>query len=125
MVEEWRAIKGYGGAYEVSSEGRVRSLRFNKIKILKQMTNAGRYNGYAVVTLYDENHRGKKLKVHRLVAEAFLPNPERYPSINHKDEEKTNNNVNNLEWCSVRYNNTYGTARQRAAQTLKLKRAVD
>lgn len=67
------------------------------------------------VTLYDLHKRGRKVKVYRLVAEAFLANPNAYLSIKHKDEDKANNNINNLEWCTVLYNNTYGTARQRAA----------
>ena len=117
MKEMWKTIPGYDGRYEVSDSGKVRSNYAGKIRVLKPMHNAGRYNGYEMVTLYDRSKRGKKVKVHRLVAEAFLPNPHAYPSINHKDENKANNAVANLEWCSVLYNSTYGDARQRAVET--------
>lgn len=77
------------------------------------MISAGRYNGYEMVTLYDQTRRGRKKKIHRLVAEAFIPNPDNLPSINHKDENRTNNRADNLEWCTVAYNSTYGTVSQR------------
>lgn len=117
MKEMWTTIPGYGGRYEVSNSGKVRSNYGIIKRELKHMRNAGEYNGYDVVTLYDENKVGRKVKVHRLVAEAFLPNPHSYPVINHKDENKRNNSVNNLEWCTVAYNTNYGTARKRAMET--------
>lgn len=89
--EEWREIKGFNGEYWVSSNGRVKNINTNRIF-------SGRYDGagYKAVTL-----KGKDYNVHRLVALAFLDNPNKLPHINHIDEDKTNNNVENLEWCSI------------------------
>ena len=113
-VEElWKDIDGYHGAYEVSSTGRIRTRRRQGSdgRILKQRKAR---NGYFTVTLHNEF--GYKTKqVHRLVAEAFIPNHEEYPCVNHKDENKENNAVENLEWCTYQYNNNYGTARYRAS----------
>ncbi len=113
-VTEWRQIPGYEGRYEVSDEGFVKSLNYggkpDKICILKNIRNRG---GYLIVNLCDGYGR-KQFKVHRLVAQAFIPNPQNYLVINHKDENPMNNRVDNLEWCDTAYNNTYGTARKRA-----------
>lgn len=119
MEEIWKDIQGYEGLYQISSFGRVKS--FHKWKrascteeyILNPTTAE---NDYANVTLY-KNNRRKKFLVHRLVAEAFIPNPGNMPHINHKDENKLNNNVDNLEWCTPLYNNRYGTAKFRAIMT--------
>lgn len=111
-MEIWKDIEGYEGLYQVSNEGRVKSLRNNKI--LKP-SNLEKYP--IVIFSVDGKRFGKK--VHRLVAEAFIPNPQNLPQVNHKDENKTNNNVQNLEWCDQNYNNHFGTKyeRQAAAQT--------
>lgn len=116
MVEIWKDIQGYDGKYSVSNLGNVRSNCYGKVRLLKPMLSAGRYNGYLMVTLYKDSV-GKKVKVHRLVAEAFIPNPNRLPVINHKDEDRTNNRADNLEWCTIAYNTTYNGARTRAAET--------
>ena len=121
--EYWKPIKGYEGLYMVSNWGRVKSfdrwvksrngsVRFCKGRILKQVTND---RGYLYVELWKNNKR-KQCKVHRLVAEAFISNPYNLPMINHRDENKSNNNVNNLEWCDCKYNNTYGTRIERVAE---------
>lgn len=103
MEEEWRAVVGYEGLYEVSNLGRVRSL-FRYKKILKPiMTNKGYYR--VVLSVCDVR---KQYNIHRLVAMAFVPNPNNYPCVNHKDETRTNNNANNLEWCTYKYNTNYG-----------------
>ena len=102
-MEEWKDIQGYEGMYQISSHGRVRSFKYNKPKILKPQRH---YKGYLFITLH-KNGISKKYKIHRLVAQAFIPNPNNYPQVNHKDEIKHNNNINNLEWCTVAYNNTY------------------
>ena len=123
MEEIWKDIKGYEGLYQVSSEGRVRSLdrivvykdgrkSFFKGKILKNVLDD---KLYFVVSLY--NGKRNVLKVHRLVAQAFIPNPNNYPQINHIDENPKNNRVENLEWCNQYYNNTYGTRLNRVAKT--------
>lgn len=109
MNEEWRDIKGYEGLYQVSNLGRVKSLRDKNNKkrelILKPKIMR---NGYLKVDLC-KNGKQKTFTVHRLVATVFISNPKNFPTVNHKDENKLNNNVSNLEWCTVLYNNCYGT----------------
>lgn len=120
MIEEWRTVKGYEGLYEVSSLGRVRSLdrydrmnRFWKGRILNLHTGTG---GYLFVAL-SSNGKEKNYLVHRLVAQAFLPNPDNLPQVNHRDEVKINNRVENLEWCDREYNINYGTIKDRIRNT--------
>lgn len=105
-AEEWRTIHDFPD-YSVSSFGRVRKNKTNKI-VRSFLNNSG----YERVSL-THNGISKHCLVHRLVAMAFIENPLNYPVINHKDENKTNNNVSNLEWCDIAYNNNYGTARHR------------
>lgn len=107
--EYWKPIKGYEGLYMVSNWGRVKSIKFGKERILKPVTNS---SGYLLVGLY-KNNIEKKYSVHRLVAEAFIPNPYNLPQVNHRDENKLNNNVDNLEWCTNEYNINYGTRTER------------
>lgn len=121
MNEIWKPVPGYEKFYEVSTFGRVRSLphlvkthRGNAYveemyegRLLKPLPN---HKGYEMVALYTgTGKKHKKFFVHRLVAEAFIPNPANLPHINHKDEVKNNNRVENLEWCDAKYNNSYGT----------------
>ena len=110
-IEEWRDIEGYEGLYQVSDLGRVRSLPRNTTKggIIKLLI---RPNGYLYVDLY-KNGKNKKHNVHRLVAEAFLPNPNNLPCINHKSEIRTENYVDNLEWCTYQYNSNYGNCKRK------------
>jgi len=125
-IEEWRAVPGYEGYYEVSSLGNVRSLdrsvttRNGVTKLIRGKTlTQVRYNGkdnYVGVVFCKEGVKAK-YSVHRLVALAFIPNPNNLPEINHKDENKQNNAVENLEWCDRRYNNLYGSANIRKAMT--------
>ena len=105
MDEIWKDKKDYEGHYQVSNFGRVKSIKFGKERILKPLTNS---SGYLCVNLY-KNGIIKTYLVHRLVAEIFLPNPNNYKEVNHKDEDKSNNIVSNLEWCDRCYNNNYGT----------------
>ena len=112
MIEEWRPIEGYEGLYEVSSYGRVRSLdkydsmnRFLRGRILRLFTDG---LGYLRAQLYSNSKR-KSFLVHRLVAQAFIPNPDNLPQVNHRDENPSNDNVDNLEWCDGKYNVNYGT----------------
>lgn len=102
-MEIWKDIKGYENIYQVSNFGNVKNTRTNRI--IKSKKNS---KGYMLVGLYKDGER-KNFYVHRLVAIAFLQNPLKLQYINHKDENKENNNVDNLEWCSCSYNNNYGT----------------
>ena len=112
MEEIWKDKKGYEGHYQVSNWGRVKSIKFGKEKILKLIKDK---DGYLQVTLCKNNIK-KVYKVHRLVAEAFIDNTDNLPQVNHKDENKLNNNVDNLEWCDRLYNVRYGTGIERRSK---------
>lgn len=132
--EEFRDIKGYENLYQISNYGRVKSLKRNVLcgnrynnkkkkrtcqeKILRLTKDK---DGYYRIGLYKKPKRAY-LIVHRLIAEAFIPNPNDFPCINHKDEVKTNNSIDNLEWCTVAYNNAYGNRTENAK--LKLNKPV-
>ena len=106
MKEEWRDIIGYEGLYQVSNLGRVKSFLYyngTNERIIKPIQLK---NGYYNISL-SKNKINKKEYIHRLVAKAFIPNPNNYPIINHKDENPSNNCVNNLEWCTQKYNMNY------------------
>lgn len=120
--EIWKPIKGFEGLYEVSNLGRVKALtrtirskrnyvRTHKGVMLRQQIEC---NGYYRVRL-SKNSKAFRFVTHRLVAIAFIPNPHNYPQINHKDENKLNNHVDNLEWCTPKYNINYGTGIKRRA----------
>lgn len=116
MNEEWKDIKGYEGLYQVSNLGRVKSLErvsIQKHKI-KEKIRACNYDKdkYLILNIC-KDRKTRTFKVHRLVAEAFIPNPDNLPEVNHKDEDKTNNKVDNLEWCNRKYNMNYGTIKQK------------
>lgn len=120
MIEIWKDVVGYEGIYKVSNTGKIKSLNYNKTGKEKILATTINKHGYEDVTLYN-----KKLKktipyrVHRLVAIAFIENddPINKTQVNHKDECKTNNNVNNLEWCTPKYNMDYGTRKERAMKS--------
>ena len=113
-METWKPIAGYEGLYEVSDLGRIKSLKYGKEKIMKpQKIN----NGYLLVELYKDGHKKQKY-VHRLVADAFIQNPNNLETVNHKDEVKTNNAASNLEWMTKRDNNNYGTRNKRITESL-------
>lgn len=106
-MEVWKKIKGYE-TYEVSTTGRIRNIASGEV--LKTPLNTW---GYPSVTLCGMWGRKNKT-VHRIVAEAFIPNPNNLPEVNHKDEDKTNNNVENLEWMTKKENINHGTRTERA-----------
>lgn len=142
MRELWKPVAGYEGIYEVSSYGRVRSLKrvvngkpgqlIPKKGIILKQSLLERGGGYYRVML-SKNNKGKHFLVHRLVAEAFIPNPDGLPVVNHKDICSLNNFVyvnpdnsidpskSNLEWCTIRYNSIYGDARAKAAEKCRKK----
>ena len=110
-MEEWKNVIGYEGLYEVTNMENVKNVRRNTLK-KKKKTNYG----YIQVWLYKNGIR-TGLRVHRLVAQAFIPNPDNLPEVNHKDENPINNSVNNLEWCSRKYNVNYGHRTENAINT--------
>lgn len=111
MKEIWKSIEGYED-YEISNFGRVKSLKYGKEKILKQTLILG----YFCVSLC-KNGKDKIVKVHRLVAQAFVPNPNNYPCVNHKNENTIDNRPENLEWCTHEYNLNYGTRNERISKS--------
>lgn len=114
MQEIWKDIEGYEGRYQISNFGRIASLLpYYKSKTgERHLIKTSITRGYETVGLVKDKKR-KNFLVHRLVAIAFIPNPNNYKEINHIDEDKLNNNVTNLEWCTRAYNMAYGTARLR------------
>ena len=132
-VEIWKDIKDYEGLYQVSNLGNVRSLdmiimqlhywskkyvkHIYKGRLLKGSKNS---NGYKVITLHKGKKTEKKL-LHKIIAETFIPNPNNYNYINHKDNNPSNNNVNNLEWCTQSYNIKYAYEKGNKTQQKKKK----
>lgn len=133
MTEEWKDIEGFEGAYQISNFGRVKSVE--RINVYQNTNQTGvvfdgvKYCEEKILKTYvygNYEHIGLKkgrktynYSVHRLVATYFIPNPNHYPVINHKDENKFNNRADNLEWCTVEYNANYGTRNERIAEKLK------
>lgn len=122
-MEEWRDVVGYEGLYEVSNLGRVRSVD----RQLKYRDSYRTVKGIYIQQLYEpyghlfvrlcKEGKKKQTYVHRLVAQAFIPNPDNLPCINHKNEIPDDNRVENLEWCTVAYNNTYGRRIEKEIET--------
>ena len=121
-MEKWRTIQNYEELYLVSNYGRVKALSKQsgflvlKERILKPTTKS---NGYLQVDLYKDKVR-KKFYVHRLVAEAFIPNPSNLKTINHKDKNRSNNHVDNLEWMSYSENNEHGECQIKAGKSRRV-----
>ena len=127
VTEEWRPVVGFENNYEVSNQGRIRSVSrkrevtqsckaacFYHGRIRKQFLNKAGYYTVGLCKNGKQHHR----QVSRIVAEAFLPNPNGYPEVNHKNETPKDNRVENLEWCSRKYNCQYGTRTKRIADKL-------
>ncbi len=115
--EIWLPVKGFEGLYEVSSFGRVRSLNYKNTGQTKVLSSFENKHGYLQVVLWKKG-KEKLFRIHRLVAEAFIPNLFGYPQVNHIDEDKTNNHIDNLEWCDNKYNSNHGTRNKRIAKKL-------
>lgn len=111
--EEWRDVLGFEGLYKISNKGRVMSVRADTPLILNPQVNK---MGYHRIAIHIRPFSGHYM-VHVWVAKAFIPNPDNLPFVNHKDQNPGNNNVENLEWCTRLYNNTYGDALERAHKT--------
>lgn len=122
-TEEWI---DYRGLYQISNLGRVKSVERYEIRkngaplfvaeTIRRVSYDG--NNYPQVVLYKDGLR-QSIKIHRLVANMFIPNPEGYTEVNHKDENKSNNCVDNLEWCDTQYNVNWGTGQKRRAETVR------
>ena len=119
--EVWRDIIGYEGIYQVSNKGNVFSIE----RMVQGRECGGitlkpkhRRDGYLHVGLY-RNGKMKNKLIHRLVLEAFVENPNNLPEVNHKDEDKANNNVENLEWCTSKYNSNHGTLIERISKKVR------
>ena len=110
----WKEIKDTNGYYLISDDGKVFSTRSNKI-----LSTQVQPNGYHRIELNIDGVPRREF-IHRLVAEAFIPNPNNYPIINHKDENPANNHADNLEWCTFEYNSNYGTCQEK----IKLHRKI-
>ena len=129
--EIWKDVKDYEGLYQVSNLGRVKRLEWKRFslgkwqtikeKVLKQTIGT---TGYWHISL-NKNGSHNTYKVHRLVARAFIPNPDNLPCINHKDNNPLNNKVENLEWCTYKYNNNYKDHNKKLSQSRLGKKASD
>lgn len=106
MEEIWKDIKGFEGKYQISNFGNVKSLNYNNSKYEKNLTPKINNKGYAWYLLC-KNGKAYPMLAHRLVAIAFIENPNNLPEVNHKDENPLNCNVENLEWCTRSYNTNY------------------
>ena len=117
IKEVWKDIRGYEGLYQVSNLGRVKSLLRGSTegKILCPLEHR---QGYLHVRLYKKGVY-KQFSIHRLVAITYLDNPNNFLEVNHIDENKKNNRVDNLEWCTYKYNSNYGTCRQKISEHMK------
>lgn len=127
--EVWKDVVGYEGLYQVSNLGRVKSLErtkqmggsssrrcyTQKVHACIKKQRIEPLCGYSKITVNKERVK-KRVFVHVFVAKAFIPNPDNLPQVNHKDEDKTNNRINNLEWCTASYNSNYGTRGERISK---------
>jgi len=131
MTEEWRDIKGYEGRYQVSNLGRVKALRrtvsghnqhgeWTRTEPEQIMAQKLQNTDRLQVGLRDAEGKRKTFYVYRLVAEAFVPNPDNLPTVNHKNEDHHDNRAENLEWMTKAENNRYGTHIQRCGEALRM-----
>lgn len=110
----WKDIPGYEGLYKVSNTGKIFSVVTNR-----ELSVIQKKDGYTCISLCDKDHNKKQYRIHQLVAKAFIPNPNNLPMINHKNEIKNDNRVENLEWCNNFYNSNYGNRNLILSKKLK------
>lgn len=126
MKEVWKDIVGYEGYYQISNYGKVKSCE----RYVNKSNGGKKYVGERIMKLFHcpggypevlltKNSKAKPKLIHRLVAEAFIDNPNNYPEVNHKDEDKDNNCVENLEWCTSKYNANYGTRNEKMSMAFR------
>lgn len=118
IIKQNGVVYDYTGKYQVSNFGRVRSLKCKNEFRMMLMKQKEHKNGYLTINL-NKDGSYKTFSVHRLVANAFIPNPSNLPEVNHKNEIKNDNRVDNLEWCTSKYNSNYATRKERQSKTLK------
>ncbi|WP_099045145.1 NUMOD4 domain-containing protein [Leuconostoc citreum] len=128
--EQWKDIEEYEGLYQVSNYGEVRSLDRQQTHIIngkertmnlkgKVLSKINTADGYHYVALSKEGNLVPH-RISRLVAQAFIPNPDNLPQVNHMDEDRKNNHVGNLEWCTAKYNNNYGNRKAKIINSLSV-----
>ena len=110
----WKDIPGYEGLYKVSNTGKIFSIATNR-----ELSVIQKKDGYTCISLCDKDHNKKQYRIHQLVAKVFIPNPNNLPMINHKNEIKNDNRVENLEWCNNFYNSNYGNRNLIISQKMK------
>ena len=122
MEEIWRDVEGFEGYYQVSNLGRVKSLERTIYKVIPEKILSVPLDayGYPVVCLRAEDRKQRNFTVHRLVAKTFISNPNNYKCVNHLNENKADNHINNLEWCTYKENNNHGTRNTRIGNSLKV-----
>lgn len=117
LILNAKPLLGFDKDYRVTENGDIISMDYRRTGVPKKLAPQRNIYGYAIIKLM-KGGKGITYRVHRLVAMAFVPNPNNLPHINHKDENKLNNNPNNLEWCDNSYNNNYGTRNKRIAKAV-------
>ena len=117
LILNAKPLLGFDKDYRVTENGDIISMDYRRSCKPKKLAPQRNVHGYAIIKLM-KGGKDITYRVHRLVAMAFVPNPEKLPCINHKDENKLNNNPNNLEWCDNRYNNNYGTRNKRISKSV-------
>ena len=115
--EIWKDIEGFEGLYQISNMGNVKSLNYHRTGKERIMKGRKDKDGYLLAHL-SKDGKAKNYQIHRLVAIAFIPNPDNLPVINHKNEIKSDNRVSNLEWCSYSYNNSYNDKGKKIGEKL-------